>query len=111
MHLAKRGKVSEEGEETPKGKTVAISFPDNFFYQQQGKDPKNREEIQKYLQGFFGPDTLLKMAGKGGSLNKSLEQDKQEIADVKKKEALEHPSVQQMKDVLGAQVVDVNVED
>jgi len=97
-------------ESRPDGKVVILSFPEGSFYEKQALDTKNRSDIEDQLRGFFGPDTKLNLSAGAASTIKSIEAGKQAEAAQLKKAALEHPTVQKMKEILGAEVVDVNVE-
>ncbi len=92
------------------GKKVTLLFPEGSFYERQARDGKNRSDIEDQLKTFFGPEVTLQLAAGEAEKVRSLEKSRQEEEARIKKDALEHPSVVQMKEALGAEVVDVNVE-
>ncbi|MBY0371124.1 DNA polymerase III subunit gamma/tau [bacterium] len=92
------------------GKQIMLTFPENSFYERQAKDTKNRSDIEEQIKAYFGPNASLAVgAGKGSDL-RSLENNRQEEAARLRKDAVEHPSVVQMRETLGAEIIDVNVE-
>jgi DNA polymerase III subunit gamma/tau len=92
------------------GKKVALTFPLGSFYERQAQDKKNRVDIEDQLKLFFGQDVVLLLDGRDAASVRSREKTMQDEINGIKKEALGHPSVMQMKEELGAEVVDVNVE-
>jgi DNA polymerase-3 subunit gamma/tau len=92
------------------GKRVSLTFPLGSFYERQAKDKKNRADIEEQLKTFFGQDVTLALDSRDGKSVHSLEKNMQDETNRIKKEAVEHPSVVQMKEALGAEVVDINVE-
>ncbi len=92
------------------GKQVILSFPEGSFYEKQALDSKNRSDIEEQIRQFFGADIQLSLTAAAASSIKSIEASKQAEAAQLKKAALEHPTVLKMKELLGAEVVDVNVE-
>lgn len=97
-------------ENGPTGKIVHMAFAPGSFYEKQSEDQKNRAEILEHVRAFFGPATQLKQTNDMVTTSISLEESKRQEINQVKQEALAHPMVQKMKDVLGAEVVDVNVE-
>ena len=89
------------------GKTVALTFPEGF-YDRQAKESKS--DIEDALKNYFGKETLLNLSSGAASSIQSIEASKQAEAAELKKHALEHPTVLKMKEILGAEIVDVNVE-
>ncbi len=92
------------------GKKVALTFPLGSFYERQAQDKKNRVDIEDQLKLFFGQDVVLLLDGRDAASVRSREKTMQDEINGIKKEAMGHPSVLQMKEELGAEVVDVNVE-
>ena len=90
------------------GKKITLAFPVGSFYERQAMDSKNRNDIQDLLKQFYGSDISFSLASAENV--RSPEKSREEEAARMKKDALEHPSVVQMKEALGAEVVDVNVE-
>lgn len=89
---------------------AVLTFPEDSFYERQAKDSKNRVDTEDLLKLYFGPDVRLELSsGKGGAI-KSIEQGKQAEAAQIREAALQHPTVLKMKEMLGAEVIDVNVE-
>lgn len=89
-------------------KKVVLSFPSGSFYERQGKDTKNRMDTEEQLKAFFGPGFSLTLSS--ADTVRSLEKNREDETARIKKESLEHPSVLQVKEALGADVVDVNIE-
>ncbi len=90
-------------------KVVHLTFPEGSFYERQGKEAKNRADTEELLKAYFGPDLRLELsAGKEDQI-KSIEQGKKAEASQIREEALAHPTVLKMKEMLGAEVIDVNV--
>jgi DNA polymerase III subunit gamma/tau len=87
-----------------------VTFPEGSFYERQAKEAKNRSDTEELLKGFFGPDVRLELSSGKGEEIKSIEQGKQAEAAQIRQEALQHPTVVKMKEMLGAEVIDVNVE-
>lgn len=96
-------------EATDRGKHVKLAFQ-GAFYERQAAEPKNRSDIDEQLKGFFGPGTTLTLSSDPTNTTASIEATKDAEAAALKKKALEHPTVIRMKEILGAEVVDVNVE-
>lgn len=92
------------------GKKVTLAFPDNSFYDRQARDAKNRADIEEQLRSYFGPEATLSLASGDAQNVRSIEKNRQDETARIKKDSLEHPSVLQVKEALGAEVVDVNVE-
>jgi hypothetical protein len=89
------------------GKNVVLAFPEGFF-DRQARD--SRQQIEDQLKLFFGPQTTLVFSPETTDTSRSLEQTKQAEAAELKKTALEHPTVVKMKEIMGAEVIDVNVD-
>lgn len=89
------------------GKIVALTFPEGF-YDRQAQESKG--DIDEALKNFFGRETQLSLSSGSAGTIKSIEAGKQAEAAELKKQALEHPTVMKMKEIMGAEVVDVNVE-
>lgn len=85
-----------------------LAFASGSFYERQAVD--NRNEIHDQLKMFYGPETKLSLSTDLGNTSQSLEESRRVEEDTLKKSALRHPTVMQMKQVLGAEVVDVNVD-
>jgi hypothetical protein len=92
------------------GKKVTLSFPEGSFYDRQARDAKNRSDIEDQLRAFFGGEVSLSLASGEAQAVRSIEKNRQDETNRLRKEALEHPSVLQVKETLGAEVVDVNIE-
>jgi len=90
------------------GKNVLLAFPEGSFYERQARDSK--QQIEDQLKQFFGPQTVFALSPASANTTTSIEQTKQEEAAGLKKTALEHPTVVKMKEILGAEVVDVNAD-
>jgi DNA polymerase III subunit gamma/tau len=97
----------ESGE---RGKLIHLAFPTGSFYERQANEAKTRLEIDALAKAFFGPETQLNLASELSDATRSLEESKRVEEAGLKKEALEHPMVLKMKEMLGAEIVDVNVE-
>ncbi len=91
-------------------KKITLLFPEGSFYERQARDVKNRSDIEDQLKAFFGPEVKLQLATGEAEKVRSIEKSRQQEEARIKKDALEHPSVVQMKEALGAEVVDINVE-
>ena len=87
---------------------IHIAFAQGSFYERQAMDARN--EIQEQLRMFFGPEAKVSLSTDLGNTTESLEESRKNEEDRIKQSALQHPAVIQMKQVLGAEVVDVNVE-
>jgi len=92
------------------GKKIILAFPEGSFYERQARDKKNRSDIEDQLKAFFGNDATLQLASGEAQQIQSLEKSRQDEVARIKKDSLEHPSVVQMKESLGAEVIDINVE-
>ncbi len=98
-----------EFQSRPGGK-VLLTFPQGSFYERQARDKKNRADIEEQLKAFFGQEVSLALDSREAQNVQSMEKSRQDETARIKKDALEHPSVVQMQEALGAEVVDVNVE-
>jgi DNA polymerase-3 subunit gamma/tau len=87
-----------------------LAFLEGSFYEKQAMDPKNYKDIGDALKAFFGKETTFILSNATHLAEKSLVQKRDEEIQSLKKEALENPTVQEMKQVLGADIVDVQVE-
>ena len=87
-----------------------LTFPEGSFYERQAKEPKNRADTEELLKAYFGPDVRLELSSGKGEEIKSIEHNKQAEAAQIRQDALAHPTVVKMKEMLGAEVIDVNVE-
>ncbi len=92
------------------GKKVVLAFSQGSFYERQAQDAKNRQDLDEFLKMHFGPDVSLALASGDGRVIQSVEKSRLDETDRLKKDALQHPSVLQAKEVLGAEVVNINVE-
>lgn len=86
-----------------------LSFSEGSFYDKQSQDPKNMKDIGEALKAFFGSQASFKMANGAQLPQKSLVQQEEEQIQALKKNTLENKVVQEMKQVLGADIVDVEV--
>ncbi len=91
-------------------KQVVVAFNEGSFYEKQAKDPKNQLEVTEFIKTFFGPETRTVISNILIDTEKSLVQVKDETIATLKKTALEHPMVLQAKEMLGADIIDVRVE-
>jgi len=89
---------------------VVLAFPQGSFYEGQAKDPKNRSEIEAQLKDFFGGETTLALSTDLKDTTQSIEEIRRVTEAEIKKSAMEHPTVLQMKEILGAEIVDVRVD-
>lgn len=87
---------------------LTLAFQPESFYEKQGKDSKN--DIETQVKAHFGPNTQLVMSNIMQGTSESLEGLREKEANLLKKNALEHPAVEQFKNALGAEVVDVHVD-
>ncbi len=93
------------------GNQVRLSFAEDSFYERQAQDPKNRKDIDDLAKAFFGKDTQLVLSsGEAGKIE-SIEARQQSETAAIKKNALEDPTVIKLKEMLGAEVVDVNIRE
>ncbi|MFM8270183.1 MAG: DNA polymerase III subunit gamma/tau, partial [Pseudomonadota bacterium] len=93
-----------------KGNHYVLAFPEGSFYEKQSTDPKNYKDIGDALKAFFGKDTTFSLSNATHLAEKSLVQQQDEQIQALKKNALENETVNEMKQVLGAEIVDVQVE-
>ena len=77
-----------------------------------GRQTKPRAELRSrsFIKTFFGRETQLTLSSAHANTINSIEHTKQAEAAALKKTVMEHPTVAKMKEILGAEVVDVNVE-
>ena len=87
-----------------------LAFPEGSFYEKQSSDPKNFKDIGDALKAFFGKDTTFSLSNATHSAQKSLVQQQDEKIRALKKSALENEMVNEVKQILGAEIVDVEVE-
>lgn len=92
-----------------KGKRVILAFGAGSFYERQATDQKNRTEIEEWLRNFFGRETLLTISNSIDDTVRSLEGTKQAEDSATRKTALENPAVLKAQEILGAEVVDVQI--
>ena len=97
-------------EDVTDGKTVILSFGEGSFYEKQVADAKNVQDMTAFLKTFFGPQTSLKFSNSELNVKQSLEKSRQIEEATLRKDALEHPAVSQVKEIFGAEVVDVRVD-
>jgi len=91
-------------------KKANLKFAQGSFFERQAGDAHTRQGIEDLLKSFFGPDTTLSLSSGGADQIQSVERSREVETQAIKKTALEHPAVRQMKEVLGAEVIDVNVD-
>ncbi len=91
-------------------KKANLKFAQGSFFERQASDAHTRQGIEDLLKSFFGPDTTLSLSSGGADQIQSVERSREVETQAIKKTALEHPAVRQMKEVLGAEVIDVNVD-
>jgi DNA polymerase III subunit gamma/tau len=91
-------------------KKAILKFAQGSFFERQASDAPTRQALEDMLRSYFGPDTTLQLASAGADQIQSMERSRQEETEAIKKSALEHPTVIQMKEALGAEVIDVNVD-
>jgi len=89
-------------------KKVILVFPPDSFYERQAKEAKR--DIEDLLQSYFGQATQLSFSEKLKHSETSLEEVKQFETEKIKVEAIEHPMVKEAQDILGADLIDVQVE-
>jgi len=87
-----------------------LAFPEGSFYEKQSMDPKNFKDIGDALKAFFGKETTFALSNATHLAEKSLVQQQDDQIQALKKSALESEVVNEMKQVLGAEIVDVQVE-
>jgi DNA polymerase-3 subunit gamma/tau len=93
-----------------KGKLVHLAFPAGSFYERQAGETRNRAEIEDLVKSYFGDTTRVDLSNNLQQTSISLEESKRLEIEAAKKVALEHPAVLKVQEVLGAEVVDINVE-
>lgn len=87
-----------------------LAFPEGSFYEKQSMDPKNFKDIGDALKAFFGKETTFTLSNATHLTEKSLVQRQDEQIQALKKSALENEMVNEVKTILGAEIVDVEVE-
>ena len=87
-----------------------LAFPEGSFYEKQSMDSKNYKDIGDALKAFFGKDTTFSLSNATHLAEKSLVQQQDDHIKALKKSALESEVVNEMKQVLGAEIVDVQVD-
>lgn len=87
-----------------------LAFPEGSFYEKQAVEPKNFKDTGEALKVFFGKETTFQVSNKTHLTEKSLVQQQDAKVEALKKSALENQTVLEMKKVLGAEVVDVEVK-
>ncbi|NBX77115.1 MAG: DNA polymerase III subunit gamma/tau [Proteobacteria bacterium] len=95
---------------TEKETHYVLAFPEGSFYEKQSMDPKNYKDIGDALKAFFGKETTFALSNATHLAEKSLVQQQDDQIQALKKSALESEVVNEMKQVLGAEIVDVQVE-
>ena len=93
-----------------KGKAVALCFSEGSFYEKQVSDSKNIQDITAFVKTFFGPQSTIKFSNSEVNAKQSLETGRQIEESTLRKNTLEHPAVSQVKEIFGAEIVDVKVE-
>jgi hypothetical protein len=88
-----------------------LGFPEGSFFQRQASESKYRADIEEHVKSYFGKDAHFSLSTPHGDSNKSIEENKQVEAASMKKQALENPTVVKLQTVLGAEIVDVDLED
>lgn len=95
-------------EENPK--KVTLQFPKESFFEKQVLSYQT--ELQDQLKNFFGEKVGLVVSSEAmdtQDMKSSLEEVKKEEEDQLKKEALSHPQVLKVKELLSAEVVGVKI--
>jgi DNA polymerase-3 subunit gamma/tau len=87
-----------------------LAFPEDSFYEKQSMEPKNYKDIGDALKAFFGKETTFALSNATHLAEKSLVEQQDAKVQGLKKSALENTAVLEMKKVLGAEIVDVQVE-
>lgn len=87
-----------------------LAFPEGSFYEKQSMEPKNYKDIGDALKAFFGKETTFALSNATHLAEKSLVEQQDAKVEGLKKSALENTAVLEMKKVLGAEIVDVQVE-
>lgn len=90
------------------GQKLTLSFAQDSFYEQQAKD--SRSEMDSFIKSYFGNQIQWHLQAKGADQIQSIEAARLHEAEKIRQDALGHPSVAKVKEILGAEVVDVNVE-
>lgn len=90
-------------------RTVILAFAPGSFYERQANEQGSRETILKMAREYFGPTTEISVSSSLNDTNASLERIKEEEATALKKRAVEHPTVLQVKEAMGADIVDIKV--
>jgi DNA polymerase-3 subunit gamma/tau len=89
--------------------TAMVSFPSGSFYERQAQESKYRKDIEDAVKSWFG-DVVVQVGGKPADQVVSLDRTEREVTERKRQAALEHPLVKKAQELLGAEVVDVEVE-
>lgn len=97
-------------QKSAKGTALILAFAEESFFEKQVRDKKNHQDAIEQVQTFFGPDAILEISNITKGTNQSIEELRTKEAEGLRKSALEHPTVAQMQNVLGAEVVDVQVD-
>lgn len=87
-----------------------LAFPEGSFYEKQSMDPKNFKDIGDALKAFFSKETTFSLSNATHLAEKSLVQQQDDQIQALKKNALEHKTVNDMKQALGAEIVDIEVK-
>lgn len=91
-------------------KKATLKFAQGSFFERQANDAPTKQSLEDMLKSYFGPETTLSLGSASADQIQSMERSREVETAAIKKSALEHPTVQHMKDVLGAEVIDVNVD-
>ena len=91
-------------------KVGQLTFAKDSFYERQAAEQKNREEIEGMMKHYFGDHVSLQLNASKEGMLRSIEQSQQAEIKQKKSDAVSHPAVTEMKEVLNADVVGVNVD-
>jgi DNA polymerase III subunit gamma/tau len=97
-------------EDIAQGKVATLGFGEGSFYEKQLSESKNVEDMTGFLKSFFGPQSSVKFSNSEVNVKQSLEKGRQIEEASLRKDALEHPTVLQAKEIFGAEVVEVRVE-
>lgn len=90
--------------------TIKLAFPVGSFYEKQATDLKNRSEIEEFIHAYFGESARLEISNDLHITDTSLEESRLIEISAAKKQALEHPAVLQIKEIFGADLVDIKVD-
>ncbi len=92
-------------------KRIVLSFAEGSFYERQATDSKNRTDIEEMIKAYFGRDVAFSLSSAQAESVRSIEKMQQEEQTAIKKSAMEHPAIVKTKQILGADIVDINVEE